>query len=151
LDFQRTFPPEAPADGAPMRSFLYRLLRYSFPSFFVFVSPSIITLHFRTRPEFVSKYPRPLSSDAFSGFGKYDSESHVHNAEVRDATEYLQKKLVPRFAVFLESLDKKKLKTLRLNEILHREGINVRLVTFFFFFRHISFLTSLLFFLLFFN
>ena len=44
LDFQRVFPPESPAEGEPRRSVLYNLLR----------------------PEFVAKYPNPLSSDALS-------------------------------------------------------------------------------------
>jgi hypothetical protein len=39
LDFQRTFPPEYPADDRPKRSVLYNLLR----------------------PEFVAKYKIPLS------------------------------------------------------------------------------------------
>jgi hypothetical protein len=57
-DTARLFPPEAPGEGAPPTSFLYRLLR----------------------PEFVREYERPLSSDAFSKFG--EDEHHAHNQEV---------------------------------------------------------------------
>ncbi len=46
LDFQRTYPPEHPASEHPRRSMLYNLLR----------------------PEFVTKYNKPLSSDALSKF-----------------------------------------------------------------------------------
>jgi len=48
LDFGRVFPPEAP-ESRTDRGVFYRLLR----------------------PEFVASYPVPLSSDAFSGWGKY--------------------------------------------------------------------------------
>jgi uridine phosphorylase len=40
------------------------------------------------RPEYVKGYPKPLSSDAFSAFGKLDRE--IHNKEVEEATNRLQ-------------------------------------------------------------
>jgi hypothetical protein len=49
----------------------------------------------------------------------------VHNAEVRDATLYLFEKLIPRFAVWLEGQEARRLKELRLSEAMHREGINM--------------------------
>eukprot|EP01119_Soliformovum_irregulare_P020731 TRINITY_DN6771_c0_g1_i1.p1 TRINITY_DN6771_c0_g1~~TRINITY_DN6771_c0_g1_i1.p1 ORF type:complete len:1301 (+),score=414.07 TRINITY_DN6771_c0_g1_i1:81-3983(+) len=102
LDFQRMFPPELPGEGISKRCILYNLLR----------------------PEFVGKYPIPLSSDALSGFGRHDKD--IHNEEVKLATEELFNTVIPRFAVFLDSMDEKKIKTFNLIQWMHREGINVR-------------------------
>jgi hypothetical protein len=67
-------------------------------------------------------------SDAMSGFGKHDMESH--NQDVKDATAFLHEKLIPNFANALESMDLSKLKLL--TELMHREGINIRHLVLFF-------------------
>jgi hypothetical protein len=99
LDFSRVFPPEYPQPELPKRSVLYNLLR----------------------PEFVASYPKPLSSDALSGFGKHDSESH--NSEIQEATQFLIEKIIPAFANSLSSLSAKQSNIV---ELFHREGINIR-------------------------
>ncbi|ELR14246.1 uncharacterized protein ACA1_082190 [Acanthamoeba castellanii str. Neff] len=106
VDTARLFPPEAPVEGAPPTSFLYRLLR----------------------PEFVREYDRPLSSDAFSKFGEDDHQAH--NQEVRNATERLKQDVIRRFADELESNVASSSSWPypgdTLVQELHRRGINVR-------------------------
>ena len=99
LDFGRVFPPEAP-DPPGSRKIFYCLLR----------------------PEFVRAYPIPLSSDAFSCWGKVGSA--VHNKEVMEATQYLYDKVIPNFALELSQKDSES--EIRLTEILHANGINCR-------------------------
>lgn len=70
------------------------------------------------RSEFVSKYKKPLSSDALSGFG-IDNQKE-HNQEVRDATHYLLTHIIPNFAGYLDqqmSMDKTSTKN-RIVEVL---------------------------------
>ncbi len=74
------------------------------------------------RGEFVTKYERPLSSDAFTAFGEHDAENH--NAEVKEATCYLLHHLVPQFATYLISSFRSLPTSQRLIEELHRTGIN---------------------------
>ena len=100
VDFGRTFPPEAPSEQGSRKIF-YCLLR----------------------PEFVRLYPKPLSSDAFSCWGKCNSR--VHNQEVREATEYLYREVIPNFAKELIS-KKSNIEAIRLTESLHSSGINCR-------------------------
>lgn len=115
LDFARLFPPEAPIILSKRKNeHLYRLLR----------------------PELVRKFNVPLSSDAYTLFGKRGAG--VHNREVRMATEHLLYTLIPRFAGILDFQEstedwpkhknhyKIKITEEKLPEILHREGINVR-------------------------
>jgi len=107
LDFSRVFPPEYPKPGVKM-AHLFRLLR----------------------PEFVKNYPRPLCSDAFSGFIRYHSPKE-HNKEIKDATEYLTDVLVPAFVpeltrLFTTAKRNGDLESLKLTEIVHRRGINIR-------------------------
>jgi hypothetical protein len=52
------------------------------------------------RPEFLRRYPLPLSSDAFTGFGTY--QRRVHDREVLDATLYLHNNVIPSFAAKLD-------------------------------------------------
>jgi hypothetical protein len=44
------------------------------------------------RPEFVKSYLKPLSPDAFSNFGRLDSE--IHNQEVNEATQELHQRII---------------------------------------------------------
>eukprot|EP01117_Protostelium_nocturnum_P009974 TRINITY_DN3553_c0_g2_i2.p1 TRINITY_DN3553_c0_g2~~TRINITY_DN3553_c0_g2_i2.p1 ORF type:complete len:1352 (+),score=427.65 TRINITY_DN3553_c0_g2_i2:374-4429(+) len=52
------------------------------------------------RPEFMKKYKKPLSSDAFSVMG-HDGQK-VHNREVVQATLFLEKKVIPKVAQELD-------------------------------------------------
>lgn len=76
------------------------------------------------RPCLVFSYQSPLSSDAFSGFGRADEE--VHNTEVWHATEFLLQSVIPRMAEALSD-GKYRVKTGRsLCQTLHKAGINLR-------------------------
>jgi len=101
LDFSRTFPPRKP-DRSHQNSHLYFLLR----------------------PEFVKNYPKPLCSDAYSGF------VHMHNGdehtqEIDEATDYLLSEVIPRFADQLRSMDQAAREGLSVKEAMHMEGINL--------------------------
>jgi len=108
IDFARVFPPEDPGEavnGMANRHNYYRLLR----------------------PEFVRRYPVPLSSDAFSAFSK-DSTA---NAEITKATLLLYNKKVPEFVDFLlnflkSNKTKEALNCEALGELVHRHGLNLR-------------------------
>lgn len=73
LDFARTYPPEAPSKR------FYHKFDCALNNVFRAIHKTV--LYFRLRPEFVRNYNIPLSSDAFSGFGKDDSD--VHDLEVK--------------------------------------------------------------------
>ena len=94
------------------------------------------------RPEFLQKYcsDSPLSSDAFSGFGRVDYQ--LHNTEVRRVfDEVFVKKAIPSAAEAIlktdfDSIEKKRYKGTMLRQfyqdgthisnILHEYGVNVR-------------------------
>lgn len=102
VDFGRVFPPEAPEQKGSRKIF-YCLLR----------------------PEFVRNYSTPLSSDAFSVWGKINGK--IHNQEVVEATKFLYDILIPRFANEVAVLmGKKGANEHRLTEMLHSNGINCR-------------------------
>lgn len=76
------------------------------------------------RPCLVFKNNLPLSSDAFSGFGRNNEEEH--NEDVWRATKWLQDVVIPDMALAL-SEGKYKIKTSQhLCQILHKAGINLR-------------------------
>lgn len=101
VDLHRLLPPEAPT-RKNSTEFLYRLLR----------------------PEFVRSYPKSLSSDAFSKFETVDAAEH--NEELRNATELLKTRHIPKLGRYLDSLEGPNADNLRLPELLHRRGINLR-------------------------
>eukprot|EP00007_Cunea_sp_BSH-02190019_P003726 CAMPEP_0174236740 /NCGR_PEP_ID=MMETSP0417-20130205/5774_1 /TAXON_ID=242541 /ORGANISM="Mayorella sp, Strain BSH-02190019" /LENGTH=1527 /DNA_ID=CAMNT_0015315423 /DNA_START=44 /DNA_END=4627 /DNA_ORIENTATION=- len=110
LDFSRTLPPAFP-DPNCYNGHLFQLLR----------------------KEFVSTYPKPLCSDAISGFIVTDSKSEIHNAEVREATDHLLNVVIPKFTSelkfsMLEAQSNNLLGSLNLAEQLHRSGINMRYI-----------------------
>jgi hypothetical protein len=87
-------------------------------------SPKASYLYCLLRPEFVKRNPVPLSSDAFSRFGL--DHKDVHEREVVEATQRLHRKVIPRFAAWLDGQDERRLKSLKLTQLMHREGINNR-------------------------
>lgn len=103
LDTARLMPPEVPSGKG---TFLYRLLR----------------------PEFVAEYgkQRPLCSDGYSGALNKDPAKNEHNQDIATACEYLQTKVVPDFAKWLDSEDIKSKNSFK--ELLHSKGINLRLI-----------------------
>ncbi|GAM20836.1 hypothetical protein SAMD00019534_040110 [Acytostelium subglobosum LB1] len=104
LDFARVFPPVVKIieNGPP--SHLYELLR----------------------PELVKSNSKPLSSDALTGWGKFDPNSSEHNYEVKEASYKLFLKVIPKFVKYLDGLDMCEKKELHLTQELHRVGINCR-------------------------
>lgn len=105
LDFSRVFPPEAPDESSP------DTLRQIF--------------YYHLRPELLMRFRIPLSSDAFSRWGKDNNQ--VHNREAREATQYLLNVVIPQFA---NRLDEKWQTSIEpkydLVSEMHREGINIR-------------------------
>ncbi|MDP2434321.1 MAG: hypothetical protein Q8P67_01100 [archaeon] len=113
LDLARLFPPEYIPEldphGRPLRRLgqqLYSLLR----------------------PELVTGWPHPLSSDAFSTFGKIDRSEH--NSEVREVTEHLHAARIPAFASYLDEAPLEMSRAypghFSLVRTLHNHGLNVR-------------------------
>ena len=108
IDLARLFPPEFIPEGPARRKGqqLYSLLR----------------------PELVMGWPTPLSSDAFSPFGKIDRAEH--NSQVRCVTEHLHGVVIPQFAkaldLFPPHLAQSYPAHFSLVHTLHNHGINVR-------------------------
>jgi serine/threonine protein kinase len=82
IDTARLFPPVTPLRGA-RSSYLYWLMR----------------------PEFVRHNPVPLSSDAFSPFGKRDERAIEHDQAARAATNRLETDVIAQFAALLDKRD----------------------------------------------
>ncbi|KAL6050246.1 Clu domain-containing protein [Balamuthia mandrillaris] len=101
VDFARVFPPEPPLAGLKS-AYLFRLLR----------------------PELVKGNKQPLSSDAFSNFGRHQKE--VNSAEVTEAYHRLIGVIIPSFSSWLDQQPVSKTNIRDLNSNLHRQGINVR-------------------------
>jgi len=73
------------------------------------------------RPELVRSNPVPLSSDAFSGFQKYDPDRSQHNREVFEATKRLMKEVIPSLARSLVKNSREILdRNINLNVEFHR-------------------------------
>lgn len=107
IDFARTFPPEAPGENAHPQSIFYRLLR----------------------PELVRTNPKPLSSDAFSGWQSGDTQSEEMNEDVEEATKRLFDTVIPSYP--LSSFLAHDFQALFRSEVcnisdVHRRGINLR-------------------------
>lgn len=104
VDFARYCPPEPPQPGH-RGSNLYRLLR----------------------PELVKKYPKPLSSDAFSNLGNHDSATH--NNEVKEAFLFLFNQVVHECASEVCEVSKAYGDHEVASEVvacIHRHGVNLR-------------------------
>ena len=110
VDLARLFPPESPKLGLSQkpRAQFFRMLR----------------------PELVRQFHKPLSSDAHTAFGR--DEAAIHNAEVDEATLFLQNTVIPAYAETLSN--KQQLKQYVDGSVLvrelHRWGINLRYMGF---------------------
>eukprot|EP01125_Pyxidicula_operculata_P005438 TRINITY_DN1931_c0_g2_i1.p1 TRINITY_DN1931_c0_g2~~TRINITY_DN1931_c0_g2_i1.p1 ORF type:complete len:2425 (-),score=534.59 TRINITY_DN1931_c0_g2_i1:786-8060(-) len=105
LDFSRVMPPEAPTTDSG-REIFYNVLR----------------------PSFVRNYPKPLCSDAFSGWAEGDPNIDEINRDAANATLHLFSVAIPSFAKHLIeiSTDNVVMKPSALIEELHRQGLNIR-------------------------
>eukprot|EP01125_Pyxidicula_operculata_P015664 TRINITY_DN5340_c2_g1_i1.p1 TRINITY_DN5340_c2_g1~~TRINITY_DN5340_c2_g1_i1.p1 ORF type:complete len:1424 (-),score=265.73 TRINITY_DN5340_c2_g1_i1:99-4370(-) len=101
IDTARLFPPE---EGSG-QEYLYRLLR----------------------PELVKRYPKPLSSDAFSPFVPYgDNSTEQDQEEIRAATKWLKQDIIPNFIEKINSGDIQIHSIDQIKHRVHQEGINLR-------------------------
>jgi hypothetical protein len=98
LDLARTFPPTLPESHQRHQSIFSQVFR----------------------PEFVSRYGKPLSSDALSCFGQ--AEGEVFNADVAEATKYLLEVVIPEFVQSMQKESSGDRLVLR----MHQKGINAR-------------------------
>lgn len=89
LDFARVFPPSAPTaqEYVYYSKIVANLLRWSGEEYVKLL-----------RPELLTRFPRALSSDAFSPFGK--DATLEHDQEVLEATMELYRNIIPAFVKF---------------------------------------------------
>ncbi|EGG19006.1 Histidine kinase A [Cavenderia fasciculata] len=104
LDFARVYPPIVKINDNTPPSHLYELIR----------------------PELVKSNKNPLSSDALTGWGKFDPNSTEHNYEVKEASYRLFLQVIPKFVYHLDHMDSMEKRELHLTQELHRMGINCR-------------------------
>ncbi|GAM25977.1 hypothetical protein SAMD00019534_091520 [Acytostelium subglobosum LB1] len=110
LDFGRLLPPQAYFDhnghAIAHRDVFFKLLR----------------------PEFVRNYEKPLSSDAFTGWGTEDPKQDVYNQDISDATSHLFDIVIRQAATELESLAKSDYYKVEMELVrfVHTHGINLR-------------------------
>eukprot|EP01125_Pyxidicula_operculata_P011059 TRINITY_DN3612_c0_g1_i10.p1 TRINITY_DN3612_c0_g1~~TRINITY_DN3612_c0_g1_i10.p1 ORF type:complete len:1231 (+),score=183.36 TRINITY_DN3612_c0_g1_i10:494-3694(+) len=99
LDFARLFPPEAPRQNERA---LLPAFNPSNEEYYKSRKIGSAVLYKLLRPEFVRMYKVPLSSDAFTNFGK--NGSVAHNLEVAEATQYLFDHVIPKFSKRLDAM-----------------------------------------------
>jgi len=101
LDYARVYPPAALVQGEIKEKSrcLFRLLR----------------------PELVSRFETPLSSDAFTAWGRINSD--IHNAEVRKATQHLVDRVIPDLA---KAILTQPAAWEGFTRLFHLHGVNVR-------------------------
>ncbi|EFA86726.1 hypothetical protein PPL_00531 [Heterostelium album PN500] len=99
LDFARLSPPEPPIHRG---AYLYRLLRL----------------------ELVRTFTTPLCSDAFSPMSTISVENH--NAEVKEAYDFLMTTIIPKLAITLDVKDSQAIEKMEFSKIFHSEGVNMR-------------------------
>eukprot|EP01087_Luapelamoeba_hula_P008409 TRINITY_DN2097_c0_g1_i9.p1 TRINITY_DN2097_c0_g1~~TRINITY_DN2097_c0_g1_i9.p1 ORF type:complete len:1105 (-),score=128.16 TRINITY_DN2097_c0_g1_i9:70-3384(-) len=115
VDLARLFPPESPASTADGRAIFYHLLR----------------------PELVKSNPKPLCSDAYSGFSINDPKGEDHTEEVKECCTRLYKEVIPAVARALDAAaaacdetaythTESQLQLLDLSLELHSRGVNMR-------------------------
>jgi Clustered mitochondria/Translation initiation factor eIF3 subunit 135 len=96
IDTARLMPPQTPSPQNP-REVFYKLFR----------------------PEFVSTYEKPLSSDAFSSFGLIEREKQCIG--VIEATKELTERTIPKIAQLMSANDAQ-----HVTRYLQQRGVNVR-------------------------
>eukprot|EP01124_Arcella_intermedia_P011340 TRINITY_DN1774_c1_g2_i15.p1 TRINITY_DN1774_c1_g2~~TRINITY_DN1774_c1_g2_i15.p1 ORF type:complete len:1230 (+),score=292.57 TRINITY_DN1774_c1_g2_i15:486-4175(+) len=101
LDFGRVMPPQAPLSPDAHREVFYNLFR----------------------PSFVKLYPRPLCSDAFTGWIAGDPRAKEMELAVVEATNQLYKQVIPQFA---NQVEEREILPSELITQLHKQGINIR-------------------------
>eukprot|EP00698_Gefionella_okellyi_P004774 TRINITY_DN14419_c0_g1_i1.p1 TRINITY_DN14419_c0_g1~~TRINITY_DN14419_c0_g1_i1.p1 ORF type:complete len:1104 (+),score=280.52 TRINITY_DN14419_c0_g1_i1:41-3313(+) len=87
-------------------------------------SPEVLTA--LLRPEFVKKYPQPLSSDAFVNVGGDARDQADNDNTVKAASRHLQDVVIPEFVQQLDLLELLPFDSDGLTSALHTAGINVR-------------------------
>ena len=75
------------------------------------------------RPEFVKRWRKSLSSDAFSSFQARTADAKQSNRDVKEATEHLRTATV---VAVCEQLFKAHDESFSLRYVFHREGLNMR-------------------------
>ncbi|MDP2439660.1 MAG: hypothetical protein Q8P67_28255, partial [archaeon] len=91
-------------------------------------------LHRLFRKEFVATFPKPLCPDACSGFVAHDPRRVDYNQDIKAAIGQLHTVNVPAFVRFLQQevdssfLAFKQLSHLRLSELMHLNGLNMRYI-----------------------
>lgn len=71
--------------------------------------------------DYCQSYGRPLSSDAYSGFGSHDAA--IHDRELDEATMHLESVVIPKFSAWLEDNDPGTTsEDNSLNQLMHRNG-----------------------------
>lgn len=101
IDLARLFPPEYPDGRFAKNDIWFKLLRC----------------------EAVRSFPQPLSSDALSRWGKVGGREN--DAEVRQASEWLRKVLVPKCAMALDVVVAGVViatDAVRVKDLLHQQG-----------------------------
>ena len=104
IDVARLFPPEN-SNPKLKGSFLYRLFRKEF----------VMNREYN---------PLPLSSDAFSYFGK---DNHgEHNKEIEESTNKLMNIVIPQFSKELSTRKNLSIESINITKEIHNHGINIR-------------------------
>lgn len=111
VDLARTLPPMGVSFSKESRGHLFQMLR----------------------PELVDAYAKPLCPDAFSGFVRHDPERAKYNADVEAATHHLFRTVIPNAAqelkwTVLEAVGQSRVDSVDVAQILHRSGVNLRLI-----------------------
>jgi tetratricopeptide (TPR) repeat protein len=80
------------------------------------------------RPEFIQSYPVSLSSNAYKSWAAGMPDDEENRLEVDEATRWLETVLIPTFAKDLTVLvtERERAGSLRINELMHEYGLNVR-------------------------
>ena len=80
------------------------------------------------RREFVMNHSKPLCSDACSGFVRHDPNLREYAEDIDAATQYLYKTVIPNCARMLIDLQNSGEIGSIIPEILHQNGVNLRLM-----------------------
>ena len=90
----------------------------------IFVREKSRHLHMLMRPELLAQSKVPLSSDAFSRFGRIGAEEH--NTEVLQVRTHLFESILPMVEVHIKSGVSMVMNSIQLSYALHQHGVNMR-------------------------